>query len=124
MKRACVALAVALLLAGLAGAQVTLPLQTAQGKIEKVDKETLTLQPRGADGKVGKAIELRFTETSRVTTLTARETAGKVIAVQKQTEPRELTQGQLIAVTYTTVKEGKKEGNVLLTAVVQPAPAK
>jgi hypothetical protein len=60
---------------------------------------------------------LRVTGTSKVTTLGQQVRSGKVVFTQKDTDVKELTAKQAIAVTYTTVKGD----NVLLTAVVHPA---
>jgi hypothetical protein len=89
----------------------------AQGKVEKVEKESLTIQPRDASGKFGKAIVLKLTGTSKVSTVSTRETAAKVVLVQRDTDVADLKQGQIVAVIYTTMKDG----NVLLSAVVQPS---
>lgn len=116
MKRGVVGLALGLLLLLLGVAVAAdLPIHMAQGTVEKVDKDSVTIQPR-VDGKFGKNVVLRLTETSKVTTLSARETGGKQIVVQKSTDPKDLRPKQAIAVTYTTTKEG----NILLSAVAQP----
>ncbi len=94
-----------------------LPLLVAHGKVDKVDKDTLVIQPREAGGKFGKAITLKVTGTSKVTTLGSRETGGKTVLMQRDTEARDLTAGQEIAIVYSTLKDG----NVLLSAVAQPA---
>jgi len=92
------------------------PLTTAHGKIEKVDKDTLVFQPRDESGKFGKAVTLHLTGTSRIATLSTRTMDKKVVFVQKDTEAKDLAPGQLIAVVYGTVK-GQEP--VLLSAVVQ-----
>jgi hypothetical protein len=119
MKRSCLgaALALALLAAsdGTAG-DAGPTLMTAQGKVEKVGKDTLTIQPRGPDGRFGKSITLKLVGTSRITLLTAREQAGKTVLMQRDTSARDLQPNQPIAVTYTMLKDGP----VLLAAIVQP----
>jgi hypothetical protein len=89
----------------------------AQGKVDKVDKDTLTIQPREAGGKFGKSIALKITGTSKLSTVSTRDTAAKVVLVQRDTDVAELKPGQAIAIIYTTMKDG----NVLLTAVAQPS---
>jgi hypothetical protein len=92
------------------------PVTTAHGKIEKVDKETLVFQPRDESGKFGKAVTLHLTGTSRFTTLSTRMMDKKVVFVQKDTEAKDLMPGQHIAVIYATIKG---QDPVLLSAVVQ-----
>jgi hypothetical protein len=92
------------------------PLLVAHGKVDRVEKDTLSIQPREASGKFGKHIQFKVTGTSKVTTLTVRETGGKMVVVQRDTELRDLKPGQAVAVVYTALKDG----NVLLSAVVQP----
>lgn len=93
------------------------PLLTAQGAIEKVDKESLTVKPRGPDGKFGKNLVLKITGTSKLTTLQPRMQKGNLIVAQKDTDPSDLKPRQSIALVYTMVKDRA----VLLAAVVQPA---
>jgi hypothetical protein len=114
MKRVQLGVALLLALAGLVAAQEALPLLTAQGIVEKVDKDTLTIQPRGEGGKFSKPIALKLTGTSKITTFSLRD---KKTVVQREIDAKELRPKQSIAVTYTTTKDG----NVLLTAVVQAA---
>jgi hypothetical protein len=96
------------------------PLLTSTGAVDKVEKDTLTIRPRGAGGKFEKNIALKVTGTSEVTTLTTQKRAGKVVVVQKKTEIKDLQPNQTIAVIYTT----GASGSVLLTAVVLPATDK
>jgi hypothetical protein len=117
MKRVRVELAVLLVLAGLAAAQEALPLHVAQGVVEKVDKESLTVQPRGEGGKLGKAILLKITGTSKITAVGTRDSGGKTVVTQRDLDAKDLRPKQAVAVTYTTTKDG----NVLLSAVAQPA---
>ena len=93
-------------------------LLTAQGVIDKVEKDTLTLRPRGTDGKTGKQLVLRLTGTSRLYTLTTEKHAAGPILVQKHTEPGNLKPQQAVAVIYTgdTLP-------VLLSAVIQAGAA-
>ena len=107
-------------LAGVAVAADQPPaLVAVQGAIQKVDKDSLTIQPR-IDGKFGRAVVLNLTGTSKITTLSVRDMAGKPVATQRETDARDLKPGQVIAVTYTTLKDA----NVVLTAVVLPPPDK
>jgi hypothetical protein len=108
-----------LLFVGWAAAQA-LPLETAQGTVGKVEKDQLTVRPRGPEGKFGKNITLRLTGTSRVATISPQTRGGKTVVTQRDTDPRDLQAGQSIAVIYTT----GKDGSVLLTAVVLPAGEK
>jgi hypothetical protein len=96
------------------------PLATAQGAVDKVDKDSLTLRPRGPDGKFMKSVTLKLTGTSKVSTLAPQTRAGKLVLTQKDTDAKDLQPGQAIAVIYTTVKDT----STLLTAVVQPADGK
>ena len=110
---------VALVLAGLVLA-ADIPLLTAHGMIDKASKDTLTFQPRGADGRLGKSVTLKLTGTSRITQLTMEKRAGKIVPVQKEVDARDLQARQPISVIYTD----EKDGHILLSAVVQPAPEK
>lgn len=115
------AVVVAALLAGVCLAQGQGPaLETARGTVDKFEKDTLTVRPRQADGKFGKNLALRVTGTTKVWTLTMQKRAGKLVATQTDTEPKNLQPGQAIAVIYTTAAGGP----VLLSAVVQPAAEK
>ena len=108
---------VSFVLAGLALAgDAPVPLATAQGLVEKVDKNTLTLQPRGPGGKFQKTLVLKLTGTTRVTTVTFQKRAGKMVPVQKDLDAKELQPNQQIAVIYTP----EKTGGVMLSAVAQP----
>jgi hypothetical protein len=111
---------VGLLLAGfvLAG-DAPVPLATAHGVVEKVEKESLTLRPRSADGKFQKNLTLKLTGTSKVTLVTLQKRAGKMVPVQKEIEPKELQPNQGLAVIYTP----EKTGGVMLSAVAQSVKA-
>ena len=95
-------------------------LATAHGTIESVEKETLTMKVRGADGKFGKPLALKLTGTSRVTVLSTQNRAGKMVFTQKEIEVKSLEPKQIIAVIYA----GEKDDAVLLSAVVEKAAAK
>ena len=96
-------------------------LVTASGVVEKADKESLIVKPRGADGKFQKTLTLKVTGTSKVTILTPQKRADKVILTQRDAETKDMVAGQVVAVIYA---EAGKDGPVLLSAVAQPAPAK
>jgi hypothetical protein len=110
--------AVACLFLVLAAVAEPVPIETAHGKLGKVDKESLTFQPRDDSGKFGKAVTLKLTGTSHITTLVAQMRDKKLVMTQKETDAKDLTAGQLIAVIYAAPKGGDA---VLLSAVVQPA---
>ena len=95
------------------------PLAAVAGVVEKVEKDALTVRPRGADGKFQKTLTLKLTGTSKLTVVTQQKRAGKLVAVQKEIEAKDLQAKQPIAVIYTS----GKVGNVILSAVAQPAKA-
>ncbi len=108
------------LLAGVAfAAAEPVPLVTAEGKVSKADKESLTFQPRDSSGKFAKAVTVKITGTTKISTLSARMQDKKLVMVQKDADAKDLTAGTLIAVIYA---EPKGQDPVLLSAVVQ-APA-
>ena len=104
------------LLAGPAAAQEP-TLATAHGVVNKVSKDTLSVRPRGADGRFEKELTLRLTGTTKVTSLTVQARGGKPVPVQQDADAKDLKAQQAIAVIYT---EGPS-GPVLLAAVVLPA---
>jgi hypothetical protein len=93
-------------------------LAVAQGVVDKADKESLTVKPRGADGKFQKAITLKVTGTSKLTVLSPQKRGDKLVLTQRDADPKELTSGQAVAVIYA---DAGKDGHVLLSAVVQAA---
>ncbi len=112
---------VVLLCLGAAGrAQDTPPLHHAHGTVEKVEKDALTIRPRGPDGKFEKSLRLTLTGTSKITTASLRKQGKGAVVVQRDTDAKDLAQGQHVAVIYTT----GPAGSVLLAAVAQSAPAK
>lgn len=120
LRSRIVAAFVTLVLVTAVTAAPPIPMLSAHGTVDKVDKDALTIRPRGPDGKFAKSITLKLTGTSKVSTLSTQMRAGKPVFVQKETEPKDLQTGQAIAVIYADAKEGP----VLLTAVVQPAAEK
>src|SRR5207237_89154 len=51
-------------------------LAAASGIVDKVDKDALTVQPRGAGGKFGKKVVLKITGTSKVTIVSQEKRGG------------------------------------------------
>src|SRR5947209_17511153 len=96
------------------GADTPPDLTAARGVIDKVEKESITVRPRGADGKFEKSVTLRLTGTSKLSTLTTRGQKDKAVFVQRDTEPKDLQPKQVIAVIYADGPYGQ----VLLSAVV------
>jgi hypothetical protein len=106
-----------LLLVGLGIAQEPAPpLLTATGTVDKVSKDSVTIRPRGADGRFEKSVTLKLTGTTKVSTVTVQKRGGKPVIVQKDTDAKDLQPSQAIAVIYTT----GATGSVLLSAVAQP----
>lgn len=127
LSRTLAPLALLLAFAGLVPAQEKktaddLPaLLTASGVVDKADKESLTVKPRGADGKFQKTLVLKVTGTSKVAVLAPQKRGDKVVLTQREVDAKDLVAGQVIAVVYA---ETGKDGAVLLTAVAYPAPTK
>ena len=93
------------------------PLSVAEGKLSRVEKDSITFQPRGEKGKFGKAITLKITGTSNFSSVSHQERAGKPVLVQRKIEASDLKGNQLIAVIYSSTPKGD---SVLLAAVAQP----
>jgi hypothetical protein len=91
-------------------------LSTARGVIDKVEKDQITILPRGADGKFEKGVTLHVTGTSRIATLTTRMQKDRLVLIQRDTPAGDLQPKQTVAVIYTNGADGL----VLLSAVVQP----
>lgn len=94
-----------------AGASVS----AARGTVMKADKDSLTIRPRGADGRFDKELTLRLTGTSRITQLSFQIRGGKSVALQQDTDLKSLNPDDAVAVIYTDAEGGP----VLLSAVVQ-----
>jgi len=92
-------------------------LATASGIVDKVGKDTLSIRPRGPDGKFEKGLVLKLTGTSKITTVTIEKRGAKTVPVQKDTEAKELKAKQAVTVIYTS----SQDGLVLLAAVALPA---
>ena len=97
-----------------------LKVDTADGMVAKVGRDSLEIRTRGADGRFGKAVTFKVTGTTKLTTVTAAERAGKAVATQRDTDLKDLKPNQPIAIIYTKVGDNA----VLLAGVAQPAPAK
>jgi hypothetical protein len=95
-------------------------LAAARGTVAKVEKDSLTIKPRGADGRFEKELTLLVTGTSRVTQLSLQNRSGKIVAVQQDAQLKNLNPGDAVAVIYAE----SPDGLILLSAVVQPAPSK
>jgi hypothetical protein len=95
-----------------------LPLSIAQGVVEKADKETVTIKPRGANGQFQKTLVLSVMGTSKVTVLTPQKRTDKIVLTQREADAKDLAAGQAISAIYTSVG---KDQPVLLSAVVQAA---
>src|SRR5215468_744670 len=108
MRRTILAVAVSLAVTWIGLAADPPPLSVAEGKVEKVGKETLTFQPRGAGGKFGKAITLKITGTSNLSVASVQERAGKPVLVQREIKASELRANQLIAVIYSSPVKGEE----------------
>jgi hypothetical protein len=120
-------LAVLLVIAGATSAQekkaadAVPALLTASGVVDKSDKDSLTVKPRGADGKFQKTLVLKVTGTSKVAVLAPQKRGDKVVLTQREIEAKDLVVGQQVAVVYA---ESGKDGTTLLTAVAHPVPGK
>ena len=92
-------------------------LATAHGVVDKAARDSLTVKPRGADGRFGSDLALQVTGTTRVTSVTMQTRAGKLVPVQQDADVKDLKPQQAVAVIYTPTAAGP----VLLSAVVLPA---
>jgi hypothetical protein len=92
-------------------------LTTASGVVDKAGKDSVTIKPRGADGRFQKTLTLKVTGTSKLSILTPQKRGDKVVLTQRDTDAKDLTTGQAIAAIYA---EAGKDGPVLLSAVVLP----
>jgi hypothetical protein len=83
---------------------------TVQGTVVGFEKEVLTIQP--ADSKV-KAVTVRVTGTSRVSIADTQTRDGRTFMVQRDTEPKALTEKQKITAICAVMANER----VLLSAV-------
>ena len=100
----------------LQAADETPRMQTVQGTIEKVEKESLTIRHKSGDGKTESKQTFKLTGTSRFSMLSTQKRGDKLVLVQKDAEVKNLAEKQTIAVIYAN-NAGE---HVLLAAVVQP----
>jgi hypothetical protein len=114
--RSTLAAVACLILVALAAAD-PVPVSHATGKVLKADKDSVTFQPREEGGKFGKAVTLKVTGTSRVTTLIPQTRDKKLVMTQKDTDAKDLAAGMPITVIYAAPPG---QDPVLLSAVVQP----
>jgi hypothetical protein len=92
-------------------------LMVAMGVVDKADKESLVVKPRGPEGKFQKAVPLKLTGTSRVSILAPQKRGAEVVLAQRDAEAAELSAGQAVAVIYADAGD---DGPVVLSAVAQP----
>ena len=64
----------------LRGGEAPLEIGTAAGTVEKADKDSLTIQPRGAGGKFAKKMVLKITGTSKLTVVSLEKPRGETRA--------------------------------------------
>lgn len=88
---------------------------TAAGTIEKVEKDTVTIKHRTAEGKFDKNLVLKLTGTSTLSTLSVQNRAEKKVLVQKSVDAKHLAEHQKISVIYA----GVEKELILLSAVIQ-----
>jgi guanyl-specific ribonuclease Sa len=103
------------LLALSAGVRAEEPvLATVQGVIEKIDKTTVQVKTRPADGKPSKFQTFLLTGTTWVTEVSIEKRGTRLVPVQRDLELRDLHAGQTVALICTNTQQGQ----VVLTAVV------
>src|SRR5437868_14328823 len=106
MRRArlpVVAVVVLALLAAVRAAEPPPALVAVHGVVEKAERESVSVKPRGADGRFGKAVTLKVTGTSRVTLLSPQERGGKMVLTQREASAADLAAGQAVAAVYAEV---------------------
>lgn len=92
-------------------------LMTATGTVDKVGKGSLTIRPRGPEGRFTRSLTLKLTGTSKLAAVTVEKRAGRAVPVQRDIDAQDLQPNQSIAIIYVAGPGGP----VLLAAVVQPA---
>lgn len=112
MTRALIAGVLALLLVANLPAEEQ-KLQTLQGTVGKIEKDTLVVHHKTE--KTDKDTTFRLTGTSRFSALSTRKTGDKIVLVQKDIDAKALVEKQEISLIYATTGGD----HVLLTAVVQ-----
>jgi len=117
-------LLVLVLLGDIHAQQPSFKVLTARGVVKKVDKDLVTIQPRGPDGKFEPQIVLKVTETSKFADPYVKKGPGDRLVVAQRTVMKAADlrpdQDQKVVIIYAQVGMD----NVLLTLVVDPAPAK
>lgn len=93
-------------------------LLNASGLVLKANADVVIVRPRGPDGQFGKALPLKIRGTSKVFAMSTQKRNEQIVAVQRETEPKDLQPNQPIAAVYAMVNDDA----VLLVAIVQ-APA-
>jgi hypothetical protein len=93
-----------------------LTLSTASGMVSKVGADSVTIRPRGPDGRFGKNLTLAVTGTSKVSVVTEEKRGSKLVFVQRDISPKDLEEKQNVTVIYATAGKGA----VLLSAVAVP----
>lgn len=88
-------------------------LAAAHGVVLKADANSVTVRPRGADGKFEKELVLQVTGTTKVTSVTIQTRGGKPVAVQTDSDAKSLQPQQEISVIAAQVGDAW----VLLSAV-------
>ena len=94
-----------------------LTLSTASGMVAKVGADSVTIRPRGPDGRFGKNLTLAVTGTSKVSVVTEEKRGSKLVFVQREVSPKDLEEKQSVTVIYATAAKGP----VLLSAVAVPS---
>jgi hypothetical protein len=92
-------------------------LSTASGMVSKVGPDSVTIRPRGPDGKFGKNLTMAVTGTSKVWLVTEEKRGSKLVFVQREISPKDLEEKQSVTVIYATATKGP----VLLSAVAVPS---
>jgi len=123
MKHCCLAFAVLLLVAAIGTSAEPIPYYVLghQGKVEKVEKDTLTLAAEDGSGKsLNITLELKLTPDTKITTAVREWKGNKFVISEKTIKAKDLHPDQMVAVIYGKVKgdQVKGEERVVLSAVV------
>jgi hypothetical protein len=81
-------------------------LAAAHGVVLKVDADSITVRPRGADGWFDKELGLTVTGTITETVLAIQTRGGKPVAVQTDSDAKSLQPQQEMAVIAAQVGDG------------------
>lgn len=90
-------------------------MQTVQGTINKVEKDSITIKHKSGDSKTEAKIAFKLTGTSRFSMLSTQKRGDKIVLVQKDAEVKNLAEKQTIAIIYAN----NAGDHILLAAVVQ-----